>query len=403
MPLFRNTLLLAIATLLTAVSMSGPIGTSPANAYPPGSMGLEFVTSGANEVAQIGFGGDLQGVTIDWGDGTSLQNIPNGSSVADALYSHTYTTAGTYVAVVSATKLEHFGYCGGATNFWNLTRILSWGDLNTTSFKCAAYTRTALTEVPPTLPSTVTDITEMFYDNHVFNQDLSAWNTANVTSMERVFTNAGTFNHSLGAWNITNVTSLDNILNAATGFGDAAYSNTLIGWASQSVTPNLTLGAVSAQATGCNAIEARNTLINVANWTINDTAPTQVCTAQTVTWAPTNTSGQTGTLTPNTLATGSDLGAITYVVSDAGASGCTVNSSSGVITAPSAGTCVVRATSAATPGFFSGSTTVSFAFTAPTLAATGANTVTVLVFALGGIGLGIIVLLVIFIARRRKL
>lgn len=403
MPTTRNALRLAIATLIAAVlSISGVATASTATAYPLSSMGLEFVTTVPNETVEIGFGGELQNVIIDWGDG-EVDHIPNGTAVPDAFYSHQYPVEATYVAVISATTLSHFGKCVLPPNNWTLKRILSWGTLNTTSFECAAWSRTALTSIPTNIPSTVTDISRMFYDTHVFNQNLSAWDTSHVTTMDRTFGSTRGYDQSLGSWNISNVTNLDYMFGGALGFGDTAYSNTLIGWATQNVHPNLLLGSLLAKASGCDAIEARNTLLTAANWTISDSAPTQSCSAQTVTWGPTNTSAQIGTLTPNAMATGSDFGAITYAVSDAGTSGCAVNATSGAITGSSPGICVVRANSAATPGFFSGSTTVSFVFTAATLAATGGNALGVLVFALGGIGLGIIVLLVIFIVRRRKL
>jgi hypothetical protein len=96
--------------------------------------------------------------------------------------------------------------------------------------------------------------------------------------------------------------------------------------------------------------------------------------AQVMTWAPTNTSinGGSNVVTPNNLglvttpSTGG--GAITYSVLNAGTSGCTVNSSTGVITYSAAGTCVVRSTAAAVSGYFAASKDVSFTFTtAPTI------------------------------------
>ena len=96
--------------------------------------------------------------------------------------------------------------------------------------------------------------------------------------------------------------------------------------------------------------------------------------AQNISWAPTNTSAAVGNspLTPDSLATvtspASGGGAISYSVVSSGATGCTVNSSTGVITYTSAGICVVRATAAAvsgTPSYFSASRDVSFEFIAP--------------------------------------
>jgi hypothetical protein len=87
---------------------------------------------------------------------------------------------------------------------------------------------------------------------------------------------------------------------------------------------------------------------------------------QTVTWSPTNTnfSDPDTELTPSTPATSSGSGAIPYEVVDAGTTGCTVDSATGVITRTSIGDCVVRATAAAVPGSYNSAyTDVTFTFT----------------------------------------
>jgi hypothetical protein len=87
---------------------------------------------------------------------------------------------------------------------------------------------------------------------------------------------------------------------------------------------------------------------------------------QTVTWTPTNTnfSDPDTELTPSAPATSSGSGAITYEVVDAGTTGCTVDSATGVITRTSIGDCVVRATAAAVPGSYNSAyTDVTFTFT----------------------------------------
>lgn len=281
-----------MAAALALLFVSVFVTPHAADAYPLSSMGLEFVTTSPNEVAQIGFSGTLTNVTIDWGDGSSLENISGGVNIPEWAYSHTYSTPGTYVAVLSATTLSHFGYCGNPTNNWNLKRILSWGSMNTTDLTCGAWSRTALTSVPATLPASVTNLNYMFYDAHVFNQDLSDWDTSNVVSMERTFQSAPSFNQSLATWNMSSVVDALGMLTNTTDLSDANYSRTLVGWASQPLQPNINLDAVPAQAVDCPAIAARNTLLNAPNtWRIADEAPTQVC-ADAVT-AP-NTLAETG-------------------------------------------------------------------------------------------------------------
>ena len=66
--------------------------------------------------------------------------------------------------------------------------------------------------------------------------------------------------------------------------------------------------------------------------------------------------------TPSVLASTSGNGAITYAVTVAGSTGCSVDSSTGVLTYTSAGSCTVRVTAAATSTYLAGYTDVMFTF-----------------------------------------
>jgi surface protein len=111
----------------------------------------------------------------------------------------------------------------------------------------------------------VTTISNMFSGASSFNQDISMWNTQNVTNMNGTFVNAPSFNRSLGNWNIQNVTTMSNMLNNS-GLSLNNYDNTLIGWASQTVNTNVSLGAQGRQY--CSGQTARNTLVNINGWII---------------------------------------------------------------------------------------------------------------------------------------
>jgi hypothetical protein len=102
--------------------------------------------------------------------------------------------------------------------------------------------------------------------------------------------------------------------------------------------------------------------------------------SQVISWSPTNTTTSDGNLsvTPSTPAVvttpGSGGGAITYSVVNAGTSGCTVNSATGVIAYTAIGECVVRATAAAVPGtYYAASTDVRFTFATPTSSESGGD------------------------------
>ncbi len=102
--------------------------------------------------------------------------------------------------------------------------------------------------------------------------------------------------------------------------------------------------------------------------------------AQVVTWSPTTALTMASTSATSTSA--SDLGSvsITYAVTNAGSSGCTVNASTGALTWTNAGSCVVSASAAATNQYTAGSTSVTFVISllSQTLTWSTTNTFTVL-------------------------
>ena len=94
-------------------------------------------------------------------------------------------------------------------------------------------------------------------------------------------------------------------------------------------------------------------------------------TAQTVTWTPsTNLDVSNSPATPSALASSSGPGGIQYSITNAGTTGCSVNQSTGVLTFTSVGTCVVRATAAASGSYGTGYADVSFVITDQTATTT---------------------------------
>ena len=94
-------------------------------------------------------------------------------------------------------------------------------------------------------------------------------------------------------------------------------------------------------------------------------AVTSSLLTQTVSWAPSNTSvvATAGSVTPDALATPDGDGGISYSVGSAGTTGCTVNSSTGVVSFTAAGTCSVTATAAETATYAEGTKSVDFTIT----------------------------------------
>ncbi len=105
----------------------------------------------------------------------------------------------------------------------------------------------------------------MFNQTTAFNQDISNWNTSGVINMSGMFTSATSFNQNLSSWDVSGVSSMNNMLSNS-GLSQENYDNTLIGWQSQSVQNNVTLGATNLQY--CDALTQRQDLINNNGWNI---------------------------------------------------------------------------------------------------------------------------------------
>jgi len=86
-----------------------------------------------------------------------------------------------------------------------ITEVISFGDLGITSLS-GAFAGLANPILPADIPTTVTDLSWMFYFATNFNRDISTWNTSNVTDMTQMFRDATSFNQDLSGWCVTNIT-----------------------------------------------------------------------------------------------------------------------------------------------------------------------------------------------------
>jgi surface protein len=134
--------------------------------------------------------------------------------------------------------------------------------------------------------SNVTTFGGLFMGATNFNQPLNNWNTSNVTDMGSCFYNAsflpGTFNQDIGNWDLSSVLYMSSFFENS-GIDCNNYSSTLIGWNSNTLTPNnINIGNIAGVNYGTNAVAARNNLTAVKGWTITgDIAGSNACLGTT--------------------------------------------------------------------------------------------------------------------------
>ena len=203
---------------------------------------------------------------IDWGDG----NINN-------VLTHTYVSNGPYNIIV------YYPDTGAVTGFGNgfsswtgagyVIDIILWDNL-LTSLAGACNGCSILATVPATLPTSVTNLSYMFFLATIFNQNIGSWNVSLVTNMNTMFGQASIFNQDISGWNVSSVTNMGAM------FGGAINFNQNITWNVSNVTnmsgmfqgPSVFNGNIGAWNTSSVAnmsamfINATNFNQNIGSW-----------------------------------------------------------------------------------------------------------------------------------------
>jgi hypothetical protein len=146
-------------------------------------------------------------VEVNWGDGT-----------IDNLLTHTYLTASTPTVTITllAGTITRFGTDGwlGSEQITGITQWGEWPALTRLNYLGGSK----LTQVPSTVPSTVTDMSSMFREATAFNQDIGQWTVGNVENMSSMFYGATAFNQDIGQWTVGSVENMSTMFRDATAF-----------------------------------------------------------------------------------------------------------------------------------------------------------------------------------------
>ncbi|MCZ2101078.1 MAG: BspA family leucine-rich repeat surface protein [Chitinophagales bacterium] len=116
--------------------------------------------------------------------------------------------------------------------------------------------------------SNVENMNRMFNDAQAFNQVLDQWDVHKVADMSYMFEKARLFNTSLGAWQLHHRVNMEHMLDFS-GLDCDTYSNTLSGWANQSLIPeNITLGVQNLYHDNIQEIQNAKTILLNNGWEI---------------------------------------------------------------------------------------------------------------------------------------
>ena len=207
--------------------------------------------------------------TIDWGDGV-VQTVSRGDGtfVTDqsASISHVYPDATqTYYLKIDTTLPFRFYYPNSgsfAPQTVGIKKILEWHEgvkminmdyacglpsLSTLGSKIeyvAPYNKSGITSTRGMFAnalnyndafsfnsSTVTDMSQMFYNAKIFNANIDSWDTSSVTNMSEMFRFADAFNQSLNSWDTSSVTNMSGMFSNTNSFNGDISS-----WDTSSVT-----------------------------------------------------------------------------------------------------------------------------------------------------------------------
>jgi surface protein len=155
---------------------------------------------------------------IDWGDGTTNQNVTS-------KITHTYASSGTYPVTITGV-FPYFLLCesqSGSTscnNSLKLTSIESWGDQEWQSMLGSfnSGVNLVLNDTTPPDLSKVETMDYMFSDCSNLNQPMNNWDVSNVESMSYLFSGASQFNQALSSWNVSSVSNFTGMFNLASNF-----------------------------------------------------------------------------------------------------------------------------------------------------------------------------------------
>jgi hypothetical protein len=249
--------------------VASPVLTSGGGSPPaPTGLVLEMQTTGAAETITLPITGSVD-VTVDWGDGSSVENFTTDSP------SHEYATADTYTIEVTG-GCDAFGWGGVLPDRLKLLKVNRGGPgFVAGSWYRAFFRCTAVTEIDMTGAdmSGATDFERFARDNGVMTTiDLTAMQTATPVFLDELLQSTASLTTIIGVegFNVTALTNAQFMLTDS-GLSTPQYDAALVNYEAQSVQNNVIIGfGASTYTIGSAADTARTALANDHSWTITD-------------------------------------------------------------------------------------------------------------------------------------
>jgi len=164
------------------------------------------------------FGAGSEG-TIDWGDGSPLEAVREGTQT------HDYSEDGAWDVTVTGI-IPSVRFNGSDA----LVSVNRWDEATRTTSLAATFQGADNLVYVTAPPATVTNMSQAFRDTTA-NPTLDGWNTSNVTTMSYMFSSARAFNGDLSDWDTSSVTNMSYM------FRDAwAFNGDLSSWDTSKVT-----------------------------------------------------------------------------------------------------------------------------------------------------------------------
>ncbi|GHB58329.1 hypothetical protein GCM10008107_04120 [Psychrosphaera saromensis] len=202
-----------------AIDSSGNerLATRNVNVLVPTPFVTTWTTTSPNEEITIPTGSYNYKFSIDWGDGSEVDENKTDS------VTHIYDEAGTYTVSI----IGIFPHMNNLNNddIDKLTSVEQWGNIQWRSmaymFKSAINLVINATDIPVLIY--VEDMSHMFEGAVAFDHPLNGWDVSTVTDMSSMFSGATTFNQPLNDWDLSTVTDMSSMFSGASAFNQPIH------------------------------------------------------------------------------------------------------------------------------------------------------------------------------------